>query len=115
MRSGFNLLLLCMMAVNASAQNDPFASLHLGDPAPPLRVREWLKGTPVQRFEKGSVYVLEFWATWCIPCKAAMPRLSALAREYKDKVHVIGVDIMEKKSTSLEKIKAFVDSRWIIM
>lgn len=53
---------------------------------------------------------MEFWATWCHPCKVAMPHLSALAREYKGEVTFIGVDIYEKKTTPLEKIKFFVDS-----
>src|SRR5450432_1074069 len=111
MRSNFLLLLLtCMIAVTTHAQDDQTPSLNLGDPAPPLRIREWLKDTDVQRFEKDHVYVLEFWATWCAPCIAAMPHLSVLAREYKDKVTFIGVDIYEKKTTSMKKIRAFVDS-----
>ena len=111
MRSNFQLLLLlCIVTATTHAQNDLPPSLNIGDPAPPLRVRSWLKGTPVQRFEKGTVYVVEFWATWCRPCIAAMPHLSALARKYKDKVTIIGIDIYEKKTTSLEKVKAFVDS-----
>jgi len=54
--------------------------------------------------------VVEFWATWCKPCIAAMPHLSALAAEYKDKVTIIGIDIKEMKTTSIQKVKAFVDS-----
>jgi len=111
MRSNFQLLLLlCIIAVTTHAQNDQSPSLNIGDPAPPLRVRGWIKGTPVQRFEKGKVYVVEFWATWCKPCIAAMPHLSALAGEYKDRVTILGIDIYEKKTTSIEKVKAFVDS-----
>ena len=110
-RSNFLLLLLlCMIAVTTHAQNDQSATLNIGDPAPPMRVREWIKGTPVQQFEKGKVYVVEFWATWCGPCKAAMPHLSALARQYKDKITFLGIDVMEKKTTSMEKIRRFVDS-----
>ena len=82
--------------------------LNIGDPAPALRVRGWVKGEPVERFEKGKVYVLEFWATWCRPCIAAMPHLSALAGEYKDRVTFLGIDVYEKKTVG--KIKAFVDS-----
>jgi thiol-disulfide isomerase/thioredoxin len=103
-------LMLSVIIVSTYAQSDELPSLNIGDPAPPVRVREWIKGTPVERFEKGMVYVVEFWATWCGPCIAAMPHLSALAREYKDKVTILGVDIYETKSTSMGKIKAFVDS-----
>lgn len=114
MRTHYKLLLLFfLIATSTYAQNEPLPSLNIGDPAPPLRVGEWIKGTPVQKFEKGHVYVLEFWATWCKPCIAAMPHLSALAREYRDRVTVIGIDIYESKVRpvkSIKKVKAFVDS-----
>ena len=111
-RSNFQLLLLtCMMTVSSYAQNDSsLATLNIGDPAPPLKLRTWYKGTPFKQFEKGTVYVVEFWATWCKPCKAAMPHLSALAREYKDKVSFLGVDIYENQSYSIKDVQAFVDS-----
>jgi thiol-disulfide isomerase/thioredoxin len=94
----------------ADAQTKESSLLNLGDPAPRLYVQEWVKGTPIQQFEKGHIYVLEFWATWCGPCIKAMPHLSSLALEYKDKVTIIGVDVLEKQSTTLSQIKAFVDS-----
>jgi thiol-disulfide isomerase/thioredoxin len=110
MRSGLQLLLLLqIIAASTYAQKNP-SSLNIGDPAPQLSVRKWIKGNPVQRFEHGKVYVLEFWATWCSPCIAAMPHLSILAREYKDKVSIAGIDIYEQKTISTQKIKAFVDS-----
>lgn len=104
------LLIIATAACTEHAQPSSSGPLNVGDPAPPLFVGEWLKGEPVQQYEKGMVYVVEFWATWCIPCKAAMPHLSDLARKYKDRVHFIGMDIKEKKATPLEKVKAFVDS-----
>lgn len=114
MRSNFELLLLFLtISITLHAQDAPFASLNIDDPAPPLRVSEWIKGTPVQQFEKGRVYVIEFWATWCRPCLAYMPDLSVLAREYKGKVTVIAIDIYESKVKpvkSAKKVKAFVDS-----
>jgi thiol-disulfide isomerase/thioredoxin len=111
MRSNFRiLLLLCIITVTTHAQNAQSPSLNIGDPAPPLRLSMWLKGSPVQRFEKGNVYVVEFWSTWCKPCIAAIPHLSTLATEYKDRVTIVGVDIYEETTTSIEKVKAFVDS-----
>jgi thiol-disulfide isomerase/thioredoxin len=104
------LLLLCIITITAHAQEASSVSLNIGDSAPPLRVRGWLKGTPVGRFEKGRVYVVEFWATWCRPCIAGMPHLSALANEYKDRVTFLSIDVYENKTTSPAKIRAFVDS-----
>ena len=104
------LLGLCLVTLSVDAQNDQPPSLHIGDPAPSLTIGEWLKGRPVERFEPGNVYVLEFWATWCVPCKAAIPRLSVLAAKYKDKVTIIGVDVMELRTTSMERRRRFVDS-----
>src|ERR1700744_5719893 len=87
------LLLFCVMTVTAFAQNTRSHLFDLGDPAPPLRVKEWIKGTPVENFEKGRVYVVEFWATWCAPCRAAMPHLSSLASKYKHKFTFLAIDI----------------------
>jgi thiol-disulfide isomerase/thioredoxin len=107
------LLLLFITPVITHAQYEQLASVNISDPAPPLRVSQWIKGTPVQQFEKGKVYVIEFWATWCGPCLAAMPHLSAMAQEYKNKVTVIAIDIYESKlkpKRSDKQVKAFVDS-----
>ncbi|HVU64861.1 MAG TPA: TlpA disulfide reductase family protein [Phycisphaerales bacterium] len=65
--------------------------LIVGDPAPSLSIEKWIKGEPVTSFEKGKVYVVEFWATWCGPCKASMPHITDLQKQYKGKVTFIGV------------------------
>ena len=108
-------ILFSMLTLVSKAQNDSSSSISLGDVAPRLRLSAWIKGNPITGFEKGKVYIIEFWATWCVPCKAAMPRLSMLADKYKDRVTVVGIDIYEKKSTSIEKIKKFVDSMGLRM
>src|SRR5437588_12539911 len=59
-------------------------TLSVGDPAPKLQVKEFVKGDPVKELEKGKVYVVEFWATWCGPCRATIPHLTELAKEHKD-------------------------------
>lgn len=113
MRLIIQSLLFCITTAITQAQEVRLAALNISDPAPSMRVSEWIKGTPVQQFEKGKVYVIEFWATWCKPCLAAMPHLSDLAHEYKDNVTVIAIDIYESKlkpRKSAKQVKAFVDS-----
>jgi thiol-disulfide isomerase/thioredoxin len=81
------------------------ATLHVGDKAPALSLGETVKGDAVTGFEKGKIYVVEFWATWCPPCRESVPHLSKLQAEFKDKGVVIGMDtgISALASTSDEK------------
>jgi len=72
------------------------ARLRVGDPAPALGFSAFLKGEPIHQLEKGKMYLLEFWATWCTPCKMLVPHLSRIARTYRDKVTVISVDVEEQ-------------------
>jgi thiol-disulfide isomerase/thioredoxin len=70
-------------------------ALDVGDAAPMLEVKEFIKGEPVKQFEKGKVYVVECWATWCGPCRESIPHLTELQKKYKD-VTFIGVVVLEE-------------------
>src|ERR1022692_4863203 len=74
------------------------AKLGPGDPAPPMQIFRWVKGTPVKTFEHGKLYVVEFWATWCGPCKASIPHLTELAKKYAGKVTFSGISVSESPS-----------------
>lgn len=81
--------------VEKQPSDKPFA-LMVGDKAPELAIGTWVKGEPITGFEKGKVYVVEFWATWCGPCINGMPHLTELSEEYKDKgVRFVGVNIWD--------------------
>ena len=72
------------------------AALEPGDKAPELEISDWItngngKFSEVTKFEKGQVYVVEFWATWCGPCIAIMPEMAELQKTYGDKVRFISV------------------------
>jgi thiol-disulfide isomerase/thioredoxin len=92
--------LLTWAALGASG-----GELSIGDPAPKLDLKEFVKGTPVKDLEKGKVYVVEFWATWCGPCKATIPHLTKLQKKHTD-VTFIGVSVYEQEP---EGVKPFVD------
>ena len=93
----------CLISSGARAED----ILNLGDPAPKLAVSGWVKGEKVDRFEPGKTYVVEFWATWCGPCRVSIPHLTELAHKYKDKgVRFIGVNVWENNT---DLVKPFVE------
>src|SRR5688500_14906487 len=102
------MALLAAAAV-AAAQGE---TLKVGSPAPSLKVAKWVKGRPVEKFEPGKVYVVEFWATWCGPCKTSIPHLTELAKKYKDKATFTGVSVFEEPEPENEeyigKVEKFV-------
>jgi len=75
-----------------AAKTPPAAALKPGDAAPPFRLR----GTDGQDHRladfRGSYVVLNFWATWCPPCRGEIPVLAAFAEKHrKDNVAVVGI------------------------
>ena len=67
------------------------ALLGIGSPAPSLSIAQWMTGESFESFQPGQVYVVEFWATWCPPCRTSMPHLSQLQQKYGDEVKFVGV------------------------
>ncbi|MCC6408625.1 MAG: TlpA family protein disulfide reductase, partial [Planctomycetes bacterium] len=96
-------------AAQAAQKAEVQVTLKTGMPAPALSIEKWVKGSPVASFEKGKVYVVEFWATWCGPCIAGMPHLSSLQREYAAKnVTIIGVTSLDSRGNDLAAVEKMV-------
>jgi len=68
----------------------------VGNPAPAFDLEVISGGHPGNRIRlddyRGRTVVLDFWATWCRPCRAQMPIIDELAREHSRDVAVIGVN-----------------------
>lgn len=106
LRSCLSLALVLALAAPAFAREDePKVTLKLGDAAPKLAFKEFVKGEPVLTMQKDTVYVLEFWATWCGPCIRAIPHVTELQKKYP-KVVFIGVNVWEQE---IDKVKPFVE------
>ena len=100
----FRMLALPAALILAAAAQA--ATLKIGDPAPALQVAKWVQGDPVQGFDSNRVYIVEFWATWCGPCKVSIPHLNEVWQKFKDKdLIVIGQDCWERDETG---VPAFV-------
>ena len=77
----------------------------IGDPAAPLKIKEWLKGGPVDLKNRDKIYVVEFWATWCGPCRVSIPHLTELQKKFADK-GVVFVGISDEQPSM---VKPFVE------
>lgn len=61
----------------------------VGQQLPPLEVTDWSQGPPDI---EGAIVVIDFWATWCMPCIGAIPKNNAMAKEYAGQgVVVMGI------------------------
>jgi thiol-disulfide isomerase/thioredoxin len=79
-----------------------YAKSFLHHAAPPLIVSKWLNGAPDT---KGKFILIDFWATWCPPCRAELPHLEQVYQDYQKKgVKVFAINVDAEKS----RVPAFV-------
>jgi thiol-disulfide isomerase/thioredoxin len=86
------LLIFCVATVALAAP----AQLKTGDAFPDLTKFKLEGQLPASL--AGKVVIVDFWASWCSPCKASFPVLNELQKTYGDKVVVIGVNVDEKRA-----------------
>jgi len=74
-----------------SKTRDEHAALE-GKPMPALDLTGWINGQVKPQDMKGKVVIVDFYATWCGPCMAAIPHNNELLKQYKDKgLLIVGV------------------------
>jgi peroxiredoxin/YHS domain-containing protein len=97
----------CSEKCAATFAADPAAYVPSDSPwdAPSFRVND-LNGKPITSADlKGKVVLLDFWATWCAPCRKSMPELQALHEKYSDRgFTVLGVSIDEGGPAKVKKL-----------
>jgi len=93
-RSGFSYVTGVVLALAVAGSSVAFGAAEVGEKAPPLKIRQWIKGKPITLAQgRGkNVFIVEFWATWCGPCKVTIPHLSHLQKRFADQgVVVVGI------------------------
>jgi thiol-disulfide isomerase/thioredoxin len=82
-----------------------------GKPMPALSVTGWINGEVKPEDMKGKVVIVDFYATWCGPCMAAIPHNNELLEKYKDKgLVIVGVCTNQRGQ---EKMADVVSSKGI--
>jgi len=71
------------------------AALKVGDTLPPLASYSLAGKLPDI---KGKIVVVDFWASWCLPCAESFPVMDELQKKYGDRLVVIAVNVDEKAS-----------------
>jgi thiol-disulfide isomerase/thioredoxin len=99
-------LLLCFFPSFASAQESQQPTIRFvrnPDPAPDFKLAG-LDGKAVTLAgSKGKVILLNFWATWCGPCRAEVPDLVELQNKYKDRLQILGLVVDDDDRDAIKK------------
>jgi len=77
--------------------------------APDFSLNDINGGTVSLNQHKGKVVLLDFWATWCPPCRVSIPELVALNNKYKNKgLVILGISVDDPQKVNDKLLKAFV-------
>lgn len=98
-----------LMSQDITPNKKMYAKSFYHQKAPELEVEKWLSEEPDT---KGKFVMIDFWATWCGPCKRAIPEVNKWAAKYSDKMVVIGLSdeteekVLKMKSPVMEYYSA---------
>ena len=100
------LPLLGILLLNLGRDPHLIASPLIGQPAPAFRLAKLSGGAPLDLQDfKGKPVVVNFWATWCVPCMQEQPTLTAASQQLRDEVQFLGVVFDDEE----QRVRSFVE------
>jgi thiol-disulfide isomerase/thioredoxin len=100
-------LALMLAAMAACVAVGPVGAVAPGDAAPPLALPDESGATVSLDVLRGRVVYVDFWASWCGPCKRSFPWMGEVQRKYRDRgLTVLAVNVDKRRSDASKFLAA---------
>src|SRR4051794_4166692 len=101
--------LLLAGCFNTKKSNVARMPLEVLQPAPEFQLKSIEDGKIINSADlKGKVVVVDFWATWCVPCRSEIPEYNKLREKWKDRgVEFVGVTFESSLNDTRDFVKEF--------
>ena len=97
----FALFLIASLTPVFSKEKKIWANSFLGKTPPKIQVEGWISDKP--SIKKDQYTLIDFWATWCAPCRKAIPDLNKWHKEFNERLVVIGISSETKDKVTKMK------------
>lgn len=91
------IILVFSLGALSSCVYPPGEKVDIGQPAPSFKLFDMHSQEISLEKYKGKIILLDFWATWCTPCRMTMPVVEKLSKEFPDDMVVLAVNLRESK------------------
>ncbi|WP_233164646.1 thioredoxin family protein [Pedobacter sp. ASV28] len=96
------ILGICYSKLACAQTNRPDTTkaLKIGDQVPDIEFKDiinWNKTSAKLSDFRGKLVILDFWATWCVPCISALPKLDSLQKQFKDEIVILPITYEKKE------------------
>ncbi len=99
------LAVICVLIIRDAMRSGPGEGIAVGLRAPGFHLQD-LEGREVSLEQfKGKIVMLDFWATWCGPCRLTMPVLEELQREHPNEFTLLAVNLGEDRDLVIPYVK----------
>src|SRR5882762_4131253 len=102
----FAPIILLPFAISSFAQLPVIRFVRDPDPAPEIRLKDFMGKELTLESSRGRVVLLNFWATWCGPCREEIPELVALQNRYKERLQIIGLVVDDDDEKEIRSVMA---------
>ena len=99
-------LLLMLLTGCAQPPSETPPMLQIGEAAPNFKLPD-LSGQEISLDQfKGKVVMLDFWATWCGPCRMTMPLMESIQKEFANDLILLTINLQESKDIVRDYVRA---------